>query len=424
MWGGGQPFGYFLRGMPGTFDLEAHVAGDPNFGISYASHLWFNDTSARLLSIEFGCIWNDSTDGCGPTPGQTLRVNRVELDPRDAVPPEVTRVSTPAVWADGSAFADMVIETGDRGGGVSSTSLLVDGKPVVDPDALSVCEPPYVHPVPCPRTARFELMLPASEFGSGSHTYNVGVTDAAGNQSTSQGTFDIPAVPQQQQQAPSASVTGGSGVPPSTAPQSTPPGTIAAWFAQGHRTTVHARYGAPPTILGTVHDTTGHGIAWAPVQVSQRLLMAGATLTSLPPLASDQDGGFRLGLTSGPSRDVRLSYSTSTSASVAILRMIVPAPVRLRVDHQTTRNGRSVAFSGTVPGAPKRARARVELQAWAAHWIPFRAVTLKNGRFSARYRFTRTFQTTSYRFRAVIPGDPSFPYASGTSPVVRVLVRG
>ena len=46
-----------------------------------------------------------------------------------------------------------------------------------------------------------------------------------------------------------------------------------------------------------------------------------------------------------------------------------------------------------------------------------------NGKFAARYRFTRTFSRTTYRFRAVIHSDPHFPYAAAASPVVKVRVR-
>ncbi len=103
--------------------------------------------------------------------------------------------------------------------------------------------------------------------------------------------------------------------------------------------------------------------------------------------------------------------------------MVVAAPVRLKTDRRSTRNGRAVKFIGSVPGAGT-ARPRVELQAWAnGKWIAFKSADLRNGRFSASYRFTRTFSAMRYRFRAVIHADPDFPYAAGTSPVVKVVVR-
>jgi len=66
----------------------------------------------------------------------------------------------------------------------------------------------------------------------------------------------------------------------------------------------------------------------------------------------------------------------------------------------------------------------VELQAWAnGKWVPFKTVALRNGRFTAGYRFMRTFNAQRYRFRAVIQSDPDFPYAAGRSKEVQVLVR-
>ena len=49
------------------------------------------------------------------------------------------------------------------------------------------------------------------------------------------------------------------------------------------------------------------------------------------------------------------------------------------------------------------------MQAWAnGKWVPFKTVALENGRFSAGYRFMRTFSAQRYRFRAVIQDDPGF----------------
>ena len=105
------------------------------------------------------------------------------------------------------------------------------------------------------------------------------------------------------------------------------------------------------------------------------------------------------------------------------LKLVVAAPVRLRTNRKSTRNGRSITFTGSVPGAGK-ARTRVELQALADNrWVPFKTAELRNGRFKASYRFTKTFFTQRYSFRAVVHDDPDFPYAAGKSTVVKVVVR-
>ena len=117
---------------------------------------------------------------------------------------------------------------------------------------------------------------------------------------------------------------------------------------------------------------------------------------------------------------MRLTYGAST----VTLHLVVRAPVRLAVDTRATRNGRTIHFTGRIPGAPATAGTRVELQAWAdGEWIPFKTAPLKHGRFSASYRFTRTFSVNRYRFRAVVHKDPALPYVAGTSNVVKVLVR-
>ena len=116
---------------------------------------------------------------------------------------------------------------------------------------------------------------------------------------------------------------------------------------------------------------------------------------------------------------MRISYGDS----VQTVKVIVAAPVRLKTDKKSTRNGRSITFTGSVPGAGN-ARTRVELQALANRkWVPFKSVALRNGRFRARYRFQRTFSTQRYSFRAVAYDGPGFPYATGESSLVKVVVH-
>ncbi len=45
-----------------------------------------------------------------------------------------------------------------------------------------------------------------------------------------------------------------------------------------------------------------------------------------------------------------------------------------------------------------------------------------NGRWRLRYRFSATRRLITYRFRAVVPAEHGFPWSTGHSRVVRVLV--
>jgi hypothetical protein len=261
--------------------------------------------------------------------------------------------------------------------------LVIAGTPA---ESVEFCRAPYTERIPCPRGG-------TATFNSGATTepMRVELHDVAGNRT-------ILAVPPRRTPAVEKPLPG------SAAPASPPRGVVAV---RGRRT-LRTTYGKPPLVRGTLMTAAGMPIGAARVGV-----------TGTSGVLTDAQGRFRVRLPKGPSRTVTFAYGDSLQT----VKLIVAAPVRLKVSPSKTRNGRSVKFSGNVPQAG-RARTRVELQAWAnGQWVPFRTVPLRNGRFSARYRFMRTFFTQRYRFRAVIQTDPDFPYATGRSKVVRVLVR-
>ena len=152
----------------------------------------------------------------------------------------------------------------------------------------------------------------------------------------------------------------------------------------GGRRTLRARYSKPPTVRGTLKSLEGTPIGTARVAVS-----------GTSGVVTDAQGRFSVRLPKGPSRTVSFAYGDS----VQTVKVVVAAPIRMKVSPTKTRNGRSVRFRGSVPQAGK-ARTRVELQAWAnGKWVPFKTVALRNGRFTAGYRFMRTFNAQRYRFR-------------------------
>jgi hypothetical protein len=172
--------------------------------------------------------------------------------------------------------------------------------------------------------------------------------------------------------------------------------------------TLRTRYSKPPVVKGTVKTKDGSPLAGVVVTTSD-----GTTAKT------DKNGRFSVKLGKGPSREVRISYGDS----VQTVKLVVAAPITLKTDKKSTRNGRSITFTGSVPGAGG-AKTLVELQALAhGKWISFKNAPLRSGKFKASYRFLRTFVTQRYAFRAVIREDDDFPYAAGTSAVVRVVVR-
>jgi hypothetical protein len=129
-----------------------------------------------------------------------------------------------------------------------------------------------------------------------------------------------------------------------------------------------------------------------------------------------------------PSRDVRLVYfpysDSSENVQSASRNLDVRAATTIRLDKALYRNGEAVNFSGRITTRPAIRRKSVYLQVVVrGRWRTFDTTRAdSDGRWRLRYRFTATRRLTAYRFRAVVPTEQSFPWATGRSQAVRVLV--
>jgi hypothetical protein len=100
--------------------------------------------------------------------------------------------------------------------------------------------------------------------------------------------------------------------------------------------------------------------------------------------------------------------------------------IALRVSRGRVRNGKRVMFTGVVSDEQGPVnRVLVTLQAKVGRkWVTFRTVrTDERGIYGARYRFTRTFRTRTYSFRARVSAQAGVE-ADSNSRRVRVKVRG
>jgi hypothetical protein len=389
-----------LQDSPGTSHLDYELRADSRVlevdlrappwmlgapGLGDDALFAVDGLAAATVSIAVRCGGSVNPFCSEPLP-QSVEVARAEVTLRDGAAP--TAPDAPSVEVGG-----LSVPFEDRGGGVRSATLLIDGVRAAE---TVLCREPFVARVPCPTAGRATLNL--DSVPSGVHRAEVELVDAGGNR---QVVAWLPV-------GPAAVVHAAPVVVPAAEP---------GRLALTGRRTLRTRYSAPPTVRGTLRDLSGAPIRRGRIAVTSRPLVGGSW--SAPVWAvSDGRGKFSVRLPRGVSREVRFAYGDS----VQTVTVVVAAPVRLRTDRKVTRNGRSVTFRGSVPGAGS-ARTRVELQAWAGSWVPFRTVALRNGRFSATYRFTRTFSATRYRFRAVVHDDRAFPYAPGTSRTVKVLVR-
>jgi hypothetical protein len=189
------------------------------------------------------------------------------------------------------------------------------------------------------------------------------------------------------------------------------------------------RYGARVPIHGRVTDAFGEGRANVSVEVSERLALPGVAWRRLQTLVTDENGAFTYSAPKGVARTLRFEYAgtPTTRAAASEVALQVRAASTLRPSRRNLRNGDTVVLRGRLLGRPRPSTGKiVTVQAWTSRgWLTFgnARARAKDGKWSYRYTFTGTTRTSRYRFRAVIPREETYPYATGTSRVIAVVVR-
>jgi hypothetical protein len=189
--------------------------------------------------------------------------------------------------------------------------------------------------------------------------------------------------------------------------------------AQSHRVRLRGRL------------TNGSGVAFADtaVEVFQRAHIAGAMWTPTGQLQTSKTGRFSFLARAGVSRTLRFRY-----AGTPIIRA-ADRDVVIEVDANTTFaasahhvvNGQTIRLHGHLRGGHYPVGGKlITLQVYLrGAWHTFATTRSHNhGRWHFDYRFDGTVGTQHYRFRAVVPHEATYPFATGTSPDTRVTVRG
>ena len=204
--------------------------------------------------------------------------------------------------------------------------------------------------------------------------------------------------------------------------------SLSAAFSSTRTGIVKSKYGKQVLITGELRAPSGKPISGARLWVMQQDKMLGAKMVPAGEVVTDSAGKFRYVTTAVRSRTVRFGYRTHLESAefsqTTDISLGVIAKIGLASSRKSVRNGQSVTFNGRVAGAPATARKVVELQVKkGSTWMTFRSTRLRNGRFSEKYRFTRTRGRTTYVFRARVRQEAGFPFLTGVSPQAKVTVR-
>jgi hypothetical protein len=146
-------------------------------------------------------------------------------------------------------------------------------------------------------------------------------------------------------------------------------------------------------------------------------------------IRTDLTGHFAYLTKASASTVLRVVYggSGTTLPSQRQVTFLVPASSTIRTQPRRLRNGQVVRFTGAVRSLPVPIAGKLlELQVvLSGRWQTFRTVQTDGaGRWRVRYRFRRSCGTLRYRFRARLPAEAGYPFESGHTRPVGVLVRG
>jgi hypothetical protein len=186
-------------------------------------------------------------------------------------------------------------------------------------------------------------------------------------------------------------------------------------------------YGRSVTIHGRLVDAAGRGQGGRTLTAAATISRAGAERTPAGTATTDAKGRFAVSVPAGVSRTIRLAFDGGGGAlrTARGVSLRVPANSTIHASRRRVSGAGRVSFRGTVArrGQPiPRGGLTVLLQGrQGGSWQTFRATrTDRQGRWRTTYRFSG--RRGSFPIRALVRRSTSFPFAAGTSRVVRVRV--
>ena len=196
-----------------------------------------------------------------------------------------------------------------------------------------------------------------------------------------------------------------------------------------YSTRLHLRFNYRVRLHGALTNGTGAPFAATAVEVFQRVRVPGAAWTPVGELQTSKTGDFSYLAPAGVSRTLRFRYMGTATIRAAHrdVALAVAAQTTFRVNRHSVVNGESVRLLGHLRGGHLPAGGKlVVVQVFLrGSWHAFGTTrSHAHGRWHFDYRFDGTRGHQIYRFRAMLPHEATYPYATGVSNAARVSVRG
>jgi hypothetical protein len=325
--------------------------------------------------------------------------------------------------------SDIAFDATDPASGVYEAVFAIDGqmvqRTVVDDNGgrcrdvggTSDGRPAFLYVQPCKGSVSVDVPFDTTRVPDGVHHLVVSVFDAAGD--------SAPVLDRAITVANPPPVGGPNGTNASTQ------ATLAAGWVGSKRARLAGAYGHARAIAGRLTAPGGTPIAGAAIDCMVTPAYQGAKPVAMVCPRTGADGRFAVKVPGGASsRTIRLAYRAHVGDALPVatrtLALVVRAGVRLRVSPPTTSVGHAIHFAGTLLGGPIPREGKpvvLEARSPGGPWIEFDVVRTNR---KGRYRDSYTFKfpgPVDYRFRALSEGEADYPYATGSSNVVRVHER-
>ncbi len=399
----------------------------PQNGAPENAHTFFIRREGQILSTGGGFELLMNCDGnVGPCEaGPTIYAHYIAATEVDPKPPTLTGIHGSLLGAGTlRGSQSLEFEGHDEGGGLTSLSVWVNGKPAAAPKALacntasvsnsSIKGVVAVALTPCPTSAKGEWAINTENppFHLGANSVQICASDFAtiGEPNTTCSAAQTVNVDNSCADSP---VAGGE--------------LLSAQFTKSNNETLTVGFGKEAEVVGTLRTNAGDPVAGATLCVKMQTLEVDAQASPVGTVTTDANGNYSYKVPAGPNRDIVIGYRHDTSQIARDVRYYAHARPSLHSSSGHLHNGERVKFWGQLPGPHRRGRV-VILQAnvvGSKRWITFRkATSARKGIFRAAYHFTSTTRTTTYRFRAVVPDQTGYPWVEGASRPVEVRVAG
>jgi hypothetical protein len=195
------------------------------------------------------------------------------------------------------------------------------------------------------------------------------------------------------------------------------------------RSSLRVRFGSRVRLTGRLSTADGSPFADAEITVYEQQQAAGASFVPIATTKTSKTGRFSYLARRGASRLLRFRYNGTPTIRAARwdLAVAVSARTTIHASRRSLVNGEALRLSGRLRGGAILPQGKlVEIQVFArGHWRTFVTTrTNPGGVWRQEYRFDGTRGKVRYRLRARIPKEAGYPYGTGHSARISVVVRG